>query len=576
MKENNKSTKHNTNKEIQKLIFLLKSQEKHIVKSSETNICNSIDNNDFLPNKMLSDRLLLESFNVIENNNKQKNFCDNNISLLYFDKSSSGTTPSNSISALHNNENQMELDELNVNNNCNNSNSTTNLTNSNCVKRERLSPSTNGDLPSISRSRSETPLSFRGTPPHSLPTTDLTSIQNLSSNLLSMQQPNRNSSSGDLTSRNYSNFMRSLAAKYNNCGSNEQAKRNNFVESTNKAVINNRISNSKKESVQVPSSPEPVQPNVQNISTTSPNVSPLVTTLLSSLQFSPSVFPSLIDMNSTQALLTLSRAAKETEFQNALKSSQKRRLSRSFSTSPKPSNMSSALQQAAQFASPSLMYSAQLQHHQLQQTKLSQSSPLTNITKEEKNCTVTSPLDLSSAPTPSKRLKSDLSTSMSTSSNGSTLPKCSPLSTAAFVPQATRIPCSAQSEEINSWSINDVFNFVEGIDLCKVYAENFREQCIDGSGLPLLTEDHLTNSLKMKLGPALKFRRILSNKLGGPCPCVSCMQQIITTQSTSGSNIATTLCHVNNRDIGNEHISIKDNLGISCSSSPSASADSAS
>lgn len=129
----------------------MKNQEAHIEESSLKNICNSIDNNDLFTNKMLSDRLLLESFNVIENN-KQKNFCDNNISLLYFDKSSSGTASSNSASVLHNNENQMELDGLNLNNNCNSSSSsTTNLTNSNCVKRERLSPSTNGELPSISR-----------------------------------------------------------------------------------------------------------------------------------------------------------------------------------------------------------------------------------------------------------------------------------------------------------------------------------------------------------------------------------------------------------------------------------------
>lgn len=52
--------------------------------------------------------------------------------------------------------------------------------------------------------------------------------------------------------------------------------------------------------------------------------------------------------------------------------------------------------------------------------------------------------------------------------------------------------------------------------------QNFREQCIDGSGLPLLTEDHLMHSLNMKLGPALKLRSVLLKRLGGPCPCVSC------------------------------------------------------
>lgn len=52
--------------------------------------------------------------------------------------------------------------------------------------------------------------------------------------------------------------------------------------------------------------------------------------------------------------------------------------------------------------------------------------------------------------------------------------------------------------------------------------QNFREQCIDGCGLSLLTEDHLMHSLNMKLGPALKLRSKILKLLGGPCPCVSC------------------------------------------------------
>ena len=42
----------------------------------------------------------------------------------------------------------------------------------------------------------------------------------------------------------------------------------------------------------------------------------------------------------------------------------------------------------------------------------------------------------------------------------------------------------------------------------------FREHNIDGSSLPLLTEDHLTLRLGMKLGPALKLKSILARKLG--------------------------------------------------------------
>ncbi|KAF9821998.1 hypothetical protein SFRURICE_018945 [Spodoptera frugiperda] len=52
---------------------------------------------------------------------------------------------------------------------------------------------------------------------------------------------------------------------------------------------------------------------------------------------------------------------------------------------------------------------------------------------------------------------------------------------------------------------------------CRRY--NFREQRIDGAGLPLLTEDHLTGMLQMKLGPALKLRAVLARRLE---PCVQC------------------------------------------------------
>ncbi|CAH1404486.1 unnamed protein product [Nezara viridula] len=57
--------------------------------------------------------------------------------------------------------------------------------------------------------------------------------------------------------------------------------------------------------------------------------------------------------------------------------------------------------------------------------------------------------------------------------------------------------------------------------------QNFREQRIDGSSLPLLTEDHLTTRLGMRLGPALRLRSLLSSRLG-QCPsclhCVHCHQ----------------------------------------------------
>ncbi|CAG9813370.1 unnamed protein product [Phaedon cochleariae] len=41
-------------------------------------------------------------------------------------------------------------------------------------------------------------------------------------------------------------------------------------------------------------------------------------------------------------------------------------------------------------------------------------------------------------------------------------------------------------------------------------------------GLPLLTEDHLTSTMGMKLGPALKLRSMLAKRLGSCGVCLHC------------------------------------------------------
>lgn len=52
--------------------------------------------------------------------------------------------------------------------------------------------------------------------------------------------------------------------------------------------------------------------------------------------------------------------------------------------------------------------------------------------------------------------------------------------------------------------------------------QNFREHRIDGAALPLLSEDHLTGPMGMKLGPALKLRALLARKLGACTVCLHC------------------------------------------------------
>ncbi|KAJ8797720.1 hypothetical protein J1605_017146 [Eschrichtius robustus] len=61
-------------------------------------------------------------------------------------------------------------------------------------------------------------------------------------------------------------------------------------------------------------------------------------------------------------------------------------------------------------------------------------------------------------------------------------------------------------EDIQKWTVNDVYNFVSGLPGCSDYAQVFKDHAIDGETLPLLTEGHLRSTMGLKLGPALKIQ----------------------------------------------------------------------
>ncbi|XP_017658548.1 sterile alpha motif domain-containing protein 11 isoform X3 [Nannospalax galili] len=69
-------------------------------------------------------------------------------------------------------------------------------------------------------------------------------------------------------------------------------------------------------------------------------------------------------------------------------------------------------------------------------------------------------------------------------------------------------------EEVSKWTVDDVCSFIGGLSGCGEYARVFREQGIDGETLPLLTEEHLLNTMGLKLGPALKIRAQVAKRLG--------------------------------------------------------------
>ncbi|XP_078413979.1 sterile alpha motif domain-containing protein 11 isoform X5 [Cetorhinus maximus] len=72
----------------------------------------------------------------------------------------------------------------------------------------------------------------------------------------------------------------------------------------------------------------------------------------------------------------------------------------------------------------------------------------------------------------------------------------------------------ATVEDISKWTVDDVCNFISGLSGCAEYTQVFREQAIDGETLPLLTEEHLLNTMGLKLGPALKIRAQVAKRIG--------------------------------------------------------------
>ncbi|RZB39638.1 serine/threonine-protein kinase pakG, partial [Asbolus verrucosus] len=224
--------------------------------------------------------------------------------------------------------------------------------NNNHVKNERLSPGT-PDVSSRSRSVTPSSVSHPDTPPasdtHPLP----------------------------VSGRNYSDFMRSLAAKYNNTNPNDAA-RNGFAPPLDPRFKPGNFPN--------------LLPALQNKEAESSSKKTDFTSLLNPFASSP-MFPPLIDMSTTQTLLAMVRTAKEAELQGLLKSVKRQDAS--------------------------------------------------------------SPLDLSAAAPPLKRPRVKTSSSSSPST----------------VSKRAQSESPRLHEDVSSWTVDDVCNFVSSIDICAEYAQ---------------------------------------------------------------------------------------------------------
>lgn len=183
----------------------------------------------------------------------------------------------------------------------------------------------------------------------------------------------------------------------------------------------------------------------------------------SGIAFPPAVFSPLIDMSSTQALVTLARAAKEAEIQNLLKGPTKRP---NINTTP-PNNIS---QTPTTTPSNSRFPLHTFPLSNLNPSHISPNSPASNnhSTNSEQGTMSTSPLDLSANTPVTKRTK--LGTYSPNRSIGSPTHQRS-LSSGDSCRTASQRKCQSQSDEINSWNVNQVCEFVGSIDICAEYVE---------------------------------------------------------------------------------------------------------
>lgn len=80
-----------------------------------------------------------------------------------------------------------------------------------------------------------------------------------------------------------------------------------------------------------------------------------------------------------------------------------------------------------------------------------------------------------------------------------------PMETGAATIPVVPTVAPEESPIIMKWSVQEVCDFIKNLPGCSDYAEDFAIHEIDGQALLLLKENHLVNTMGMKLGPALKI-----------------------------------------------------------------------
>jgi len=140
------------------------------------------------------------------------------------------------------------------------------------------------------------------------------------------------------------------------------------------------------------------------------------------------------------------------------------------------------------------------------------------------------PLDLTAGESPAKKIKRD-SSSMEEPPVSPPPSHHEPPQTSCQSLCAISQSCSEEGRTVMNWSTEQVVEFVSSISQCQEYAQVFMSEKIDGGVLVLLTDTHL-QSLGLKLGPALKLRAALAAKLGTCPHCKHCRHCHTDTETT--------------------------------------------
>ncbi|KAF3428681.1 hypothetical protein E2986_00954 [Frieseomelitta varia] len=269
------------------------------------------------------------------------------------------------------------------------------------VKTERLTPDNNS---TSSRSVTPSSSSHPGTPPNATPL----------GGPEGPPPPHHLKHMEQMMGRNYSDFMRSLAAKYNNANPNDyfSSPRNGYPPGLDPRFPGFKAGATPFVGLMAPlGAPQP-----STVSTTSPLSNKDPKEQKQDTLFGNPVFPPMLDMSSTQALLHMVRTA-------------------------------NAAQNAAEL-----------------ETYLKGAN--------KRDAGVTSPLDLSSPGgfAPRKRQRAE------TRRSGSVSPKPKPTPRPTTPPPVRcpslcgHMPCG-DGQAVNRWTVEDVVNYVSSIDICAEYAQ---------------------------------------------------------------------------------------------------------